>query len=64
LKVTEVPSYEYSRIHGASNLHAIRDGVRVMRTILAELDGWRRPDMVPPVLPLAAPTYTVEEWVR
>jgi hypothetical protein len=31
-----VPSYEHSRIHGVSNLHAARDGFRVVRTMLAE----------------------------
>ena len=36
LKVTEVASYEHSRIHGVSNLNATRDGWRVLRTILAE----------------------------
>ena len=36
LAVTEVPSYEHSRIHGVSNLNAARDGWRVLRTILAE----------------------------
>ena len=36
LKVTEVPSYEHSRIHGVSNLNAAKDGWRVLRTILAE----------------------------
>lgn len=36
LIVKEVASYEYSRIHGVSNLNAFRDGVRVLRTILAE----------------------------
>ena len=36
LAVAEVPSYEHSRIHGASNLHALRDGLRVLRTILTE----------------------------
>jgi glycosyltransferase involved in cell wall biosynthesis len=60
LRVTEVPSYEYSRIHGVSNLNAIRDGIRVMRTILSELDDWRRPDMAPPILPVAAQTYPAE----
>ena len=35
LKVTEVASYEHSRIHGVSNLNAARDGWRVLRTILA-----------------------------
>ena len=36
LRVAEVPSFEYKRIHGVSNLNAIRDGSRVVRTILVE----------------------------
>lgn len=36
LRVMEVPSYEYHRRHGVSNLNARRDGVRVLRTIIAE----------------------------
>ena len=36
LKVAEVPSFEYKRIHGASNLNATRDGLRVVRTIFAD----------------------------
>ena len=36
LKVTEVPSFEHSRIHGVSNLNAVSDGLRVLRTILTE----------------------------
>ncbi|MEV7126993.1 glycosyltransferase family 2 protein [Streptomyces sp. NPDC093260] len=36
LKVQEIPSYEYLRIHGASNLRAVRDGLRVLKVILAE----------------------------
>jgi glycosyltransferase involved in cell wall biosynthesis len=36
LKVVEVPSFEASRRHGQSNLHARRDGMRVLRTIVAE----------------------------
>jgi glycosyltransferase involved in cell wall biosynthesis len=36
LIVTEVPSFEHSRIHGVSNLNAISDGLRVLRTILGE----------------------------
>jgi glycosyltransferase involved in cell wall biosynthesis len=44
LKVKEVASYEYSRIHGASNLRAASDGWRVLRTIFAErYYHWRRP---------------------
>jgi glycosyltransferase involved in cell wall biosynthesis len=34
LRVAEVPSLEYPRRSGTSNLHAIRDGVRVLRTVL------------------------------
>jgi len=36
LKIAEVPSFEYQRIHGASNLNAFRDGWRVLKTILKE----------------------------
>jgi hypothetical protein len=36
LIVAEVPSFEHSRIHGVSNLSAISDGIRVLRTILRE----------------------------
>jgi hypothetical protein len=36
LSVTEVPSFEYSRIHGVSNLSAFSDGLRVLRTVLYE----------------------------
>jgi glycosyltransferase involved in cell wall biosynthesis len=36
LVVHEVPSYERARIHGRSNLHAVRDGTRVLRTIALE----------------------------
>jgi glycosyltransferase involved in cell wall biosynthesis len=36
LVVHEVPSFELDRLHGSSNLRAIRDGVRVLRTIGTE----------------------------
>jgi glycosyltransferase involved in cell wall biosynthesis len=36
LKVQEIPSHEYLRIHGTSNLRAVRDGLRVLRVILGE----------------------------
>jgi glycosyltransferase involved in cell wall biosynthesis len=36
LIIHEVPSYERDRIHGRSNLHAIRDGTRVLGTIARE----------------------------
>jgi hypothetical protein len=32
----EVASYEHPRIHGVGNLNALRDGSRVLRTILVE----------------------------
>ena len=63
LTVAEVPSYEYSRIHGVSNLNAVRDGLRVMRTMLAEIDGFRRPVIVPQAAPVDSPSYRAEESV-
>jgi len=35
-KIVEVPSFEHSRIHGASNLHTFKDGWRVLKTIVRE----------------------------
>lgn len=34
LRLAEVPSVEYCRIHGVSNLNTIRDGWRVLKTIV------------------------------
>ena len=39
LQIVEVPSVEYGRLYGRSNLHAFSDGLRVFRTIFVE---WRR----------------------
>jgi glycosyltransferase involved in cell wall biosynthesis len=36
LRVQEIPSHEYLRIHGTSNLRAVRDGFRVLGVILKE----------------------------
>ncbi|WP_433296096.1 glycosyltransferase family 2 protein [Actinoplanes sp. CA-030573] len=36
LKIVEVPSFEQARIHGESNLNAMTDGIRVLRTIARE----------------------------
>lgn len=36
LRITEVASFEYERIHGTSNLRTIPDGWRVVKTILSE----------------------------
>ncbi len=37
LRIAEVPSFENPRIHGTSNLKVVRDGMRIARTIFAEL---------------------------
>ncbi|HCB07153.1 MAG TPA: glycosyl transferase [Nocardioides bacterium] len=39
VSITEVPSVERRRVFGESNLHAVRDGLRVFRTLVSE---WRR----------------------
>jgi glycosyltransferase involved in cell wall biosynthesis len=36
LNITEVPSIEYRRIHGLSNLNAMKDGWRILKLILRE----------------------------
>ena len=36
LKVAEVPSFEAERIYGESNLHALPDGWRVLKTLIKE----------------------------
>jgi glycosyltransferase involved in cell wall biosynthesis len=72
LRVAEVPSFEYKRIHGVSNLNATRDGLRVVRTIFAErarnrrLQGHSVPPVVMPLPSLrieAAEVAAVEESV-
>ena len=55
LTVTEVPSFEHSRIHGVSNLSTFGDGFRVLRTIVSEAWRSRAPEAwkshQPPVTP-------------
>jgi hypothetical protein len=36
LRITEVPSFEYARLHGESNLQTWRDGARVLRALVIE----------------------------
>jgi glycosyltransferase involved in cell wall biosynthesis len=36
LRIAEVGSFESHRVHGVSNLHAVRDGWRVLKTIVSE----------------------------
>jgi hypothetical protein len=40
--MVEVPSWEFSRVHGTSNLHAVGDGIRVLRTILDSMRDLQR----------------------
>jgi glycosyltransferase involved in cell wall biosynthesis len=42
LRIVEVSSFEHLRIHGASNLNACTDGIRVLRTIAREWPRRRR----------------------
>ena len=42
LTVIEVPSFERARVHGASNLRTVRDGMRVLRAILTARTTRRR----------------------
>ena len=42
LTITEVPSVERRRIYGQSNLHAVSDGLRVLRTLRTERARVRR----------------------
>jgi hypothetical protein len=54
LRVAEVPSHEHERIHGMSNLRALPDGWRILKTIVRE---WvdeqfsADPDLAPEVVP-------------
>ena len=36
LRITEVPSFEFDRVHGTSNLNTWRDGLRVLRALAVE----------------------------
>jgi len=56
LRIQEVPSYESIRIHGHSNLHAMKDGLRVLRTIISECRRSTYLDHVPE--PARASIYT------
>lgn len=62
LAVAEVPSYEHSRIHGVSNLNAYRDGIRVLRTILAERRALRRASRRAVPAPREEPGLITGSW--
>jgi hypothetical protein len=54
LTITEVPSVERERIHGTTNLRTFADGLRVLRTLLAEFRRARRPAPVRAARPARA----------
>ncbi len=56
VRISEVPSHEAHRLHGASNLSAYRDGRRVLRTILSEYRALRSRRHQPAPLPSAPAT--------
>jgi len=53
LRITEVPSHESPRMHGESNLRVLRDGPRVLRTLLQERFGPVRTGAAKPLEPAA-----------
>jgi RNA polymerase sigma factor (sigma-70 family) len=56
LKIYEVPSHECPRIFGASNLHAVRDGWRILKIIVRErLSGLRKSGSRRPAGQVTAP---------
>jgi glycosyltransferase involved in cell wall biosynthesis len=56
LRVQEIPSYERPRLHGSSNLRAVRDGWRILKVILSErVGGARRRGPSPPAPQPASP---------
>lgn len=52
LRIVEVHSFERPRLHGTSNLHAARDGWRILRVILRERFSGKTPRRTP-----ARPTH-------
>ncbi len=62
LKIAEVPSFEYQRIHGTSNLKIFRDGWRVLKTILRERK--RKPSLAPQPLQVEPVISAVEQVLK
>jgi glycosyltransferase involved in cell wall biosynthesis len=63
LTVAEIPSMEHERLFGESNLNAVRDGLRVLRTIVGERVRRRRtnhPDAWRPQFRELAPAFDTE----
>jgi hypothetical protein len=58
LTITEVASVERARLHGESNLRAISDGLRVLRTLRTERARVRRNTALDAALLGESPTVT------
>ena len=54
LVIAEVPSIEHERYTGESHLRVVRDGLRVLRTIIRERIGWRSRGPIRRVMPSVA----------
>lgn len=63
-RIEEVGSVELVRIHGESNLHAVSDGLRVLRTILTERRRSRRQRRSGTVVDLRAPRTEPVSYVE
>jgi|SRR5579863_2875069 len=60
LKIVEVPSFEHKRLYGESKLHPLRDGWRVLTTIIQERSSYRAtPSHVRQARPLLHPTTPI-----
>ena len=71
LTVAEVASIERARIHGTSNLNPVRDGLRVLRTIITQRIGVRsgassgsQPSFTELARPAVGPTRLMTDPVR
>lgn len=60
LRVIEVASTERQRLHGLSNLNAVSDGCRVLRTIVSERFGSRMAPLTTRELPVATDGRTLD----
>ena len=64
MHIVEVPSYEFERIHGESNLNTWRDGVRVLRALVLERFNRRGGAPQAQVVPVRPQLATAETPVR
>ena len=64
MHIVEVPSYEFERIHGESNLNTWRDGVRVLRALVLERFNRKGGAPQAQVVPVRPQLATAETPVR